>query len=185
MAKDDFKWTVLESRRLVDDRYLSLRLDRCRTPHGAIVERYYVLEFAPWVNMVAITPQNELVMVRQYRHGIERTLLELPCGYVDPGEEPLAAAKRELAEETGYSGHEFIEVGRLSANPATHNNLTHCYLIPNAFRVGEPQPEKTEQLEVVLKPLPDVIRMMESGELLQALHLGSLFLALRKLGHTF
>jgi len=179
----NLEWTVLGSTYIVQDRWLSLRSDTCRMPDGRTVAPYYVFEYPAWVNVVALTEAGTVVLVRQYRHGLQRTLIELPCGCVEAQDaSPLAAAKRELLEETGYASERFVETGRLSANPATHTNLTHCFLATDVRRVAEPALDDSEQLEAMLVPLDEVIERTNDGLFLQALHVSSLFFALRALG---
>ncbi len=123
-------------------------------------------------------------MVRQYRHGLGKSLLELPCGAVEGSSEtPLEAAQRELLEETGYASDELVGTGVLSPNPATHTNLTHCFLATNCRKVAAPNPEATEDLESKLVPLEEFVGSVLRGDLLQALHVGSVLFALGKLGY--
>lgn len=177
------EWTRLGSRYILEDRWLTVRADSYRLPDGRVLEPCYVLEYPAWVNVVAITGEQEVVLVRQYRPGTGATHLELPCGIMDPADaSPLAAAQRELLEETGYGGAEFVETGRLSPNPASHTNLLYSYLATGVERLGDPTPDATEHLEVVLMPLDQVVEGAKRGEMLPALHLASLFLALAELG---
>ena len=176
-------WSLESSRHLIEDRWLSLRHDVCRTPGGRTVDPYYVFEFPDWVNVVAVTERNEVVLVKQYRHGIGRTLLELPSGAVEESDEsPRQTAERELLEETGYRGSAIVRCGALSANPATHDNLGHSFLVTGCRRVAEPTPEENEELEVVLVPLEELPALALAGEFLQALHVGAIWFALSKLG---
>ncbi len=176
-------WTRLGSRRILEDRWLTVRADRYRLPDGRVLEPCYVLEYPPWVSVVAVTGEREIVLVRQYRPGAGCTGLEFPCGVVDPEDgSPLLAARRELLEETGYGGGEFLETGALSPNPASHTNLLHCYLADGVERLGDPRPDATEHLEVVTMPLDRAVGLAGRGELLPALHLAALFLALARLG---
>ena len=176
---EDFNWSILESKNVVKDRWISLRADTCKMPNGTIVTPYYVLEYPTWVNVVAITKNKEVVLVRQYRHGCQKTLLELPAGRMEVTDKcPIEVIKRELLEETGYTGTEFIHTCTISANPANHNILTYCYLALNVELTREPHLDDTEQIQVILKPLDDVIKDLKEKIFLQALHVSSIFYAL-------
>jgi 8-oxo-dGTP pyrophosphatase MutT (NUDIX family) len=149
-------------------------------PDGNLIAPYYVLEYPDWVNVVAITGQDEMVLVRQYRHGIGKTVLGLPCGSVEEQDaSPQDAVKRELLEETGYTSGHFVEIGKLTPNSATHNNLTYCFLATAATQIAPPSPDATEQLETVLVPLQDVQKLIHEGKICQALHVSAIFLALQ------
>jgi 8-oxo-dGTP pyrophosphatase MutT (NUDIX family) len=183
LRNHSFDWTTVESKYISKHKWMTLRQDICRMPDGTIVDPYFVLEFPPWCNVVALTEDEQVVMVRQYRHGIKKTLLELPCGYVDAEDaSPLTAMKRELREETGYTGEEFIETGQLSPNPANHDNITHCFLATDVRKVSEPKLDDSEQIEVVLIPLKSLLHMIEKGEIIQSLHISSVLKAMKTMG---
>lgn len=178
-----FDWKLVDSKYIVCDRWLKLRADRCKLPNANIIEPYYVLEYPTWVNVVAITPQNQVVFVKLYRHGIQQTVLELPSGSVETSDKSiLDAAKRELLEETGYGEGEFVETGRLSPNSANHANTVHCFLATGVQQISKPAEDETERLEIVTMPLQEVIKLTRRNGLFQALHVASLFFALDKLG---
>lgn len=180
---NDFKWEIEKSKYLIKDRWLKLRADTCKMPNGQMVDPYYVLEYPDWVNVVAITVDKQIVFVKQYRHALQQTLLELPCGNVEPGDEtPMRAASRELLEETGYACTKLIQIGKLSPNPATHTNLTYCFLGIGAKRESEPKLDETEQIQTILIPIDKAMDIIEKGELLQALHVSSLLLSLQRFG---
>ncbi|MFN6540706.1 MAG: NUDIX hydrolase [Nostoc sp. EkiNYC01] len=180
---NSFDWTVLSSKYLVQDKWLKLRADTCQMPEGKIVEPFYVFEYPTWVNIVAITKNQEVVLVKQYRHGVQKTVLELPGGSMDlEDSSPMEAAKRELLEESGYTSNNFVETGIISPNSATHNNLIYCFLATNVELVDDLKLDITEQIDVILLPLSKLVKDIDNGILLQAFHITSLFFALKKLG---
>ena len=166
-------WKVLESNYLRND----VRIDKCETSNGKIIEPL-VLEYGTWVTIVALTKQQEVLLIKQYRHGAQKIIWELPGGAVDDGEEPIHAAKRELLEETGYASDHIIEVGRVSPNPASHTNLMYAYVALDAQKVKDQSLDEIEEIEVYPIPLDEAILMVRNGELLQSLHVSSLFFAL-------
>ena len=182
-AAEALDWTRLDSRYVVKDRWLALRADTYRTLSGQIVAPCYVFEYRAWVNVVALTQAGEVVLVRQFRPGIGRTILELPGGTTDPEDaSPEAAVRRELLEETGYTGERFAATGCYSPNPASHTNLVTCFLATDVVRTHDPRPDDTEHLEVVLMPLDEAIDLAKRGGFVQAMHVATLFFALAALG---
>jgi 8-oxo-dGTP pyrophosphatase MutT (NUDIX family) len=176
-------WKLIDSEYLVSDRWLRLRADKCQLPNSRIIEPYYVLEYPTWINVVAVTSGDQVVLVRLYRHGIGRTVLEIPSGGVEASDRSvLDAARRELLEETGYGGGEFIETAQLSPNSANHANTVHCFLATGVEQVGKPVEDETERIEIVTMPVQEVIKLVRSNGMFQALHTSSLFFALDKLG---
>jgi ADP-ribose pyrophosphatase len=177
-----YDWTILSSEYLVNNPRVKIRADTCQLPNGVVIHPYYVYEYKPWVTIVAITPHNEFVMINQYRHGLRRTILEFPGGTLDERDpDPLHAAQRELLEETGYSGAEFIPIGQVSADPASHTNLTHCFLVTGAVPTAAPHLDDTEQIDVVLVPFQQAVQQAADGKMMQAMHVSALFFALHLL----
>lgn len=130
---------------------------------------FVLIDGLDWVNIVALTPENEVVFVRQYRHGAERFTLELPGGCVDPGEDPAASALRELAEETGYTASKLVKLGTIHPNPAMLSLHCHCYFAMDARKTVETQLDPGEDIGVELFPLARAIEMVSSGEINHAL----------------
>lgn len=118
----------LSSEYIHKDQWATLRADVCKMPNGKIIEPYYVLEYANWVNAVALTENNEAIMVRQYRHGAERTLLEIVGGVIDETDgSPEETIRRELLEETGYEFDTVEQTAVLYPNPSTSGNVTYSF----------------------------------------------------------
>jgi 8-oxo-dGTP pyrophosphatase MutT (NUDIX family) len=175
-------WKLLHSEYLFRDNWLTARRDKCETPQGKIVEPYYVLEYDDWVNCVAISDDGRVVMVRQYRQGIGKTILEIPGGSMDPTDpSPEFAMRRELLEETGYSFDKLISLGAVAPNPSSSNNLTHMFLATGGKKVQEQDLDENEEIEVILMDLEDVEQLLKENKLLQSLHVTCLFYALLKL----
>lgn len=176
-------WTRLDSRYVIRDEWFTLRADTYRLPDGRVIAPVHILEYRPWVNVVALTPTHQVVLLRQYRPGLNRTLLEIPGGSTDPEDTSLlAAARRELLEETGYTSDDFVEAGVSAPNPASHTNLMYTFLARDVQRVDEPRPDATEHLEVVLMPLDELVSLAGRGGLPGSLHVAALFFALDRLG---
>jgi 8-oxo-dGTP pyrophosphatase MutT (NUDIX family) len=167
-------WKILESQHL----HKNVRIDTCELPDGKVIEGF-VLEYEDWATVVALTKEQEVVMVRQYRHGAQRVILELPGGAMEAKDgSPLQAARRELLEETGYASGKFIQIGCVSPNPANQTNLIYSFLALDAEKIGSQNLDGTEEIEVVLKPLEEVIAMAKNGELLQSMQVSAVFFAL-------
>ena len=166
---EERKWEVLSTEYLIRRPWLTARRDVAKLPDGRINHEYYVLEYPDWVNIIAITEEGMVVLERQYRHGLGKTCFELPCGVIEEGETPLQAAKRELLEETGYSGGEWKQLMTLSPNPATSNNLAHSFLATGVKKVAGQSLDATEDIEVHLKSQDYVRELLENNQILQAL----------------
>lgn len=122
-------WQVIGSTISYEDAWLKVQSDRCLTKTGRFIEPYRVLQYPTWVNVVALTSDAEIVLVRQYRHGVAKILTELPGGIMEPSDDsPEAAIRRELMEETGCTGGEFFQLGCTYANPANQNNVVWSFL---------------------------------------------------------
>lgn len=165
----DDKWKKVGTEVVFDAGIFRLRRDTVINPRNQLPLKTYGLESPDWVNIIALTPDEEVVLVSQFRHGIEAFSLEIPGGVVDPGEEPQAAAARELLEETGFSSPQVIPIGVVDAQPAYQNNRCHTFLALDAKRTAEPTPDEGEDLEVSVEPLVRVRSHLREGRIAHGL----------------
>jgi 8-oxo-dGTP pyrophosphatase MutT (NUDIX family) len=165
--------------KLIHSTYLhpNIRLDECELPTGQIITPH-IIEYNDEIMVFALTQDRQVVLIRQYRHGLRDVILELPGGSVDAGESPLEAARRELMEETGYAGETFIALGQVSPNPAIYTNQLHIFLAVDVESSGRQSVYDVDGVEVVLMPLEDVISKARSSELINSLNITTLFFVL-------
>ena len=170
---------IINSWKILDSKYLhpNIRLDRCELSNGHTLDAH-LLEYADEIMIFALTKNQEVVLIKQYRHGVQGAILELPGGSVDDGESPLEAAKRELMEETGYAGDAFIEIGCGSPNPAIYTNRIYSFLAMNVEQIGKQSAYDAEMVEVSLIPLDKVVAMALGGDFIHSLNISTLFFAL-------
>ncbi|MBA4167208.1 MAG: NUDIX hydrolase [Chitinophagaceae bacterium] len=176
------KWKILASEYLYRETWFTIRKDICETPDGKIVDPYYVYEFSTWVSALAVTADNKVVMVRQYRHGIQETILEVPGGCVDATDKDYQEAiARELMEETGYGFNNYEYLGKVSPNPSTNTNWMHMFLATGGVKVNEQKLDHNEEIEVTLMEINEVEHLLEENKIVQALHSCTIMYGLRKL----
>lgn len=172
-------WKVRASRYSFRDRWLSVRSDSCIAADGTAIDPYHIVELPDWVNVVAITPKRDIVLVNEYRHGTGEIALELPSGTIEPGEAALAAAQRELLEETGFGGGHWHQTGCNAANPARQNNRIVTFLALDVEPLSAPKTEPGELIDVLVMPLGALLQGLGLGEAqFHSQHLASLFNAL-------
>ena len=171
-------WRVTESSYAVDTRFLRLRKDTIELPGGQTIRDYYVRESRGFVIICAVTPDNQVVLVRQYKHGIGRELLELPAGAIDPGETPAQTAARELMEETGYTAPPMEPVRTLVAEPTNSDSVAHLFLARGAVRTGAQSLDVTEDISVQTVPVSGLRAMVKDGAIDCMPHVASIYLLL-------
>ncbi len=164
-------WALVERTPLADYRIFSIHRDVRTHPRAGTPYPFYRLHATDWVNVVALTPAPDprVVLVRQFRAGIEAPSLEIPGGMVDPGEAPAAAALRELAEETGYVGGAVEELGWVHPNPALFDNRCWTFLARDVRLAGAPRPDQGEVIDVETAPLGAVPGLIAGRQITHAL----------------
>ncbi len=161
---------IISSSYLSNHKYFKARKDKYKTETGKIIEEYFVVEMPSSACAVAITKDNEIILVKQYRHGIEKDVIELPGGFVDENEPKEKAIARELLEETGYQFSEIISLGITYANPAVLSNSTFLFLAKGGKKIASQHLDDDEEIELIIMPIDEVKRMLDNGIFLQSMH---------------
>lgn len=177
------KWQTLSSEYLFNDRWFKVRRERCLTPEGKIVDPYYVYDFSTWVGALPVTEEGKIVLVKQYRHALGETCIEIPGGCVDDTDTNLEEAiARELREETGYSFCSFDYLGKISPNPSTNSNLLHMFLARGGRKTSAQQLDENEEIEVLEVTVEELKNLLRSNQLLQSMHVSCILYGLERMG---
>jgi ADP-ribose pyrophosphatase len=175
-------WRIVSSEYRIDTKFLRLRADRVELPSGVVVDEYYVRESRGFCVIFALTPDDDVLLVRQYKHGAAQIVTELPAGMIDADESPEACAARELAEETGYSGSPPEFVRTFLADPTNATAHFHLFIVRDAVRTHEQQFDVTEDIEVGLAPVDEVRAMALDGRIAGATQVAAVLISLHHLG---
>jgi 8-oxo-dGTP pyrophosphatase MutT (NUDIX family) len=173
-------WQVLTRRTLVERRWLSVHEHRVRLSNGHEIDEFHVIETPAWAGVLAVTENDEVVLVRQYRHGIAGESLELPAGVIEAGEDPLHAAKRELLEETGYAAERWESIAVFAPEPSRHATRAHFFCALGARPVAPNAPDASEEIELVKVSRSELVELVLRGNVVHGVHVGAILFAERK-----
>ncbi len=173
-SRDPSRWERLDERLQARTRIFELLAVTYRHPVRALTREFSVIRAPDWVNVVAHTPDDRLVLVRQFRYGLGEFSLEIPGGVIEPGEDPVAAGLRELREETGYTGGQARLIGSVHPNPALQSNRSHFVLVESATRSHDLAWDADEEMEVTVLPVPEVLALARNGGITHGLVLNAL-----------
>ncbi len=150
-------------------RIFSLRIDTARAPETGKEHDFYIIDSPDWINIIPLTEDNRVVMVRQYRHGTREITLEIPGGMVEPGDTAEESARRELLEETGYEAGDVSQLGVIDPNPAILSNRCTTFLARDLTRVNAGNFDETEDIEVVYVPIGQIPSLIQNGTITNSL----------------
>lgn len=176
------KWRILNSQMVINNQWCKVRQDEIQLPNGKIIDDYFINIRLDVALILPVTSNQEIVFVRQYRHGAGEILLELPAGTFDAKiEDPQAAALRELKEETGYVAQTAIPLGTLYDNPVKDSNKIYLFMTQDVKKIVNQQLDLTEDIEVKLIPISQVMETIASREINVAGTVAAIFMGLNYL----
>lgn len=173
-------WSVKTSKILVDRKWLTVKEQHILLPHGGEIPEFHRIESPDWASTLAVTETGQIVFVEQYRHGAGRISRELPAGIIDAGETPEQAARRELAEETGFVAEHWEHLITFSPEPARNTGRGHFYFAKGARPVSQQSVDPSEFIHVLLLETKDILPSITQGTILHGSHVGAILLAVAK-----
>jgi 8-oxo-dGTP pyrophosphatase MutT (NUDIX family) len=168
-------WKRKRSERRADCRVFTVREDFCERESDARASTFFVIENPDWVNIIALTKTGEVVLIEQFRHGTETIILELPGGMIDADENPLAAARRELLEETGFSSENFIFIGKSHPNPAIQNNTIYHFLALDCEKTEDVKFDEHESVITKIISLTEAEDLIAGGDITHSLVIAAFY----------
>lgn len=182
MEDEKLKWNTISSEYIFKENWFTVRKDRCERADGKIIDPYYVFEFPEWATALALTDDNKVILVKQYRHALGEVCVELPGGCIDDTDETNEdGMRRELLEETGYSFEAVHYLGRISANPSTNSNLMHMFIATGGKKITEQELDENEEIVLLEVTIDELMQMVDEKRFVQSMHLSTIFYGLRYL----
>ena len=168
-------WKVTKSRMVLDaSPFMTVRQETCELPNGVVLDDYNIISEPDIVIVLALTPEQEIILVEQYKHGIGEVCLELPGGLSDGGD-PLDEIKRELREETGYESEQWQVLSSYINNPTRFDNYIHAFIAQDAHQVTEQHLDPAEDITVHTLSIQDVLKAVQAGRITASHTIAALF----------
>jgi 8-oxo-dGTP pyrophosphatase MutT (NUDIX family) len=175
MKEQPETWKRKASKEIANCRVFKVREDFCKRSSNGAEHTFFVIESPNWVNVIALTKDEQVVLIEQFRQGTEETILEIPGGLIDVGEEPIIAAVRELVEETGFAAREILPLGKSRPNPAIQNNWIYHFLALDCERTNDTTFDEHESINTKLVALAEVEQLIANGEITHSLVLAAFY----------
>lgn len=175
------KWKILKKKQLVKNDWISVTEERCQLPNGDEID-YYISGGKDWISVFSLTSDEKVILNYQYKHGCREVAVEMPAGYIEEGEAPEDAVRRELMEETGYEVERLEHLGDYIINPSRNRDRCHLFIAYGAKKAADPVDDPTEDIEFKLVELKDLLEKLRSGEVNVIGQVGFIYRALDHLG---
>ncbi len=177
------QWIVKSSIVVLDSEWAKVHRDTCVTPSGKIIQDYYYWEGGDFAQVFALTLDDEVILTKQYKHGVKEVVIELPAGMISSRDDgPMDTARRELLEETGYEARSWLNLGVLNVSSAKMTTRSYPYLALGARRVAAQSLDENEEIEILLRPINEVLTMLRSGEIRDSNSVATCLLSLIRMG---
>ncbi len=173
-------WQVLSDTSLISQRWLEVREQHVRLANGHEIDRFHLIHGPEWAAVLCLTRAREVVLVRQYRHGIGGASLELPAGVLEAEETPLDGARRELREESGFDAESLEPLISIAPEPSRNSTRAHFFFARGGVCVSELALDSSEDLEVLLVPVSELLELIDHGQIVHAAHIAAILLAWRR-----
>ncbi|MFH1052980.1 MAG: NUDIX hydrolase [Candidatus Woesearchaeota archaeon] len=183
MADEEYngRWKVLESEYLVQNKWVNVKREKIRLPNNKIIKDYYLLERPDSVIVFCLTKQNKILILKQYKHGAQEEIQEIPAGMMDDRESPEDAARREVLEETGYKVENLEKIGTIFLDPTATRSTCHIYFATGAEKVGSQKLDATEDITVMEMTKEEVLGNLKNSTINSGVVPGAIFLGLEKM----
>lgn len=175
------QWRVRSRTYIVESKYLRLRRDEIELPNGTRIDEYYIRESHGFIIVFALTPDRQVVVVHQYRYGIDQVTLELPAGALEDEEHPLDCAKRELLEETGFTSPRWEELLTAPSEPVRSNSMMHAFIAYDATQTHDQDLDEGEEVEWSLMSIDELRKRLDDGEIGAVPSIAVVYAALERL----